>query len=72
MNVILDIWIGFIKLLEYFDKKINGTDSSRFQDCFMKVKIVDFSQERSETLKRIGSQNLFSWHLQFQQKVMEK
>ena len=42
MNVILDVWIGFIKLLEYLDKQINGPHSNRFQDCFIKVKIVDF------------------------------
>ena len=42
MNFILDIWTGFIELLEYLDKKINGADSSQFQDCFIKVQIVDF------------------------------
>ena len=28
--------------MEYLDKQINGVDSNRFQDCFIKVKIVDF------------------------------
>ena len=28
--------------MEYFDKKINGADPSHFQDCFIKVQIVDF------------------------------
>ena len=45
MNVILDIWTGFIKLLVHLDNKINGADTSQFQDCFIKVKIVDFFLE---------------------------
>ena len=28
--------------MEHLDRKINGPDSSRLQDCFIKVKIVDF------------------------------
>ena len=41
MNFILDIWTGFIELLEYLDKKVNGADSNRFQDWFIKVKLVE-------------------------------
>ena len=42
VNIILDVWTGFIKLMEYLDKEINGADSRRFQDCFIKVKLVVF------------------------------
>ena len=34
------------------DKKVKGADSNRFQDCFIKVKIVVFFYKRSETGKR--------------------
>ena len=38
VNFISDLWFGFIVILEFFDEKIIGADSYRFQDCFMKEK----------------------------------
>ena len=74
INIICDVWCGFTYFLDYVDRKINKSRTSKFQDCFKRGKnsLFEILILWLETKIRTGDRNQFFWRWQFQKKAKEE